>query len=432
MRFLVYTALFLGCSAACWADVIEFVTGSKVEGTVTARDEQSITITTTLAGRELTRKYPLDRIAAITIGDRREVLNAAGQSGTPASKPGGGSSKPAVAATAGKSRAEIEALIEQTGKTKPEWWDSVQVNYPQTLDLSWPDKPGGKWDNQRNVGQYIWDVINTNQSKWHEGVRFMHHLLTVHQNDPAKLAKVMRELGRMYQDLLRDYPRAAFWWRQSGAGRGTEDYDGIQLAECYWRMGNKAMAVETLKKTPNTFSAVKLWADMGETAYALQMAESVATGEWADMALLLAGDACRVAGQHEKAVGYYKRILALPAVGRAQKRILRSQQRAQANLEGIRLFDSLDLRRVPDGTYRGASLGFEAPVQIEVVVRSNRIESVRVVEHHEKQYYAAMIETPAKIIAKQSVKGIDTTSRATITSEAIINATAKALSSAMK
>jgi len=43
-----------------------------------------------------------------------------------------------------------------------------------------------------------------------------------------------------------------------------------------------------------------------------------------------------------------------------------------------------------------------------------------------------MIDTPKKIIDKQAVKGIDATSGATITSEAIINATAKALSAAQK
>lgn len=39
-------------------------------------------------------------------------------------------------------------------------------------------------------------------------------------------------------------------------------------------------------------------------------------------------------------------------------------------------------------------------------------------------------DTPQKIIKKQSVKRIDTTSNATITSEAIVNATAKAIGQA--
>ena len=43
-----------------------------------------------------------------------------------------------------------------------------------------------------------------------------------------------------------------------------------------------------------------------------------------------------------------------------------------------------------------------------------------------------MTDTPEKILAKQSVKGVDATSSATITSEAIINATAKALAQGAK
>ena len=90
------------------------------------------------------------------------------------------------------------------------------------------------------------------------------------------------------------------------------------------------------------------------------------------------------------------------------------------------------MRKVPDGAYRSSSQGYEAPIEVEVVVKGQRIESVRVTQHREKQFYSAMSDTPAKIIAKQGVKGVDATSNATITSEAIINATAKALAEAQK
>ena len=96
------------------------------------------------------------------------------------------------------------------------------------------------------------------------------------------------------------------------------------------------------------------------------------------------------------------------------------------------MFELLDLTRVPDGTYRSSSMGYEAQVHVEVVVRSGRIEDVRVTDHHEKQYYSSITDTCQKIIAKQGVTGIDATSCATITSEAIINATAKALAEAGK
>jgi uncharacterized protein with FMN-binding domain len=63
---------------------------------------------------------------------------------------------------------------------------------------------------------------------------------------------------------------------------------------------------------------------------------------------------------------------------------------------------------------------------------NKRIVAVRVVKHSEKQFYSSLIDTPQRIIAKQSVKGVDTTSDATLTSEAIINATAKALAGAAR
>ena len=64
---------------------------------------------------------------------------------------------------------------------------------------------------------------------------------------------------------------------------------------------------------------------------------------------------------------------------------------------------------------------------VEVVVKAGRIASVKVTQHSEKQFYSAMTETPNKIVERQSVKDIDACTGATITSEAIINATAKAL-----
>jgi uncharacterized protein with FMN-binding domain len=96
----------------------------------------------------------------------------------------------------------------------------------------------------------------------------------------------------------------------------------------------------------------------------------------------------------------------------------------------VRLFDRLDLTQVADGKYRANSPGYAGEIHVEVEVQQGRIEAVRIVGHQEKQFYSALTDTPRKIIEKQGVKGIDATSSATITSEAIINATAKALSSA--
>ena len=197
-------------------------------------------------------------------------------------------------------------------------------------------------------------------------------------------------------------------------------------------MGNREMAVELLGKLPQTYASIKLWADLGQTRRALQLADAFARGGNADIADLYAGDACRVAGDFPQALKYYQKVIDTEATGKASKRIAKDIRRARANIEAIKLFELSDVSRVPDGTYQSSSLGYETQVAVEVVVRDRRIDAVRVTQHHEKQFYSALSDTPKRIIAKQGVRGVDATSGATITSEAIINATAKALAAAAK
>lgn len=415
---LVALMLLSGIAAA---DTVELLSGAKVTGEITARDQRSITFNTVIGSRTYTRNYPIEKIHAVVIDGNREMLNAKSEA------------DPTPSAGNGRTQADIEALINKVGRATPEWWDSVSLACPRTLDLSWPMPPPKGWNNQKNVGQYVWDVVNPNPSKWHEGVRLMHHLLVVNQAKPETRRRVMNRLGRMYHDLLQDYPRAAFWWRQAGVDRGSQaSLAGVHLAECYWKLGNKRMALDLLTKIPPHFAMIKLWADMGETDRAIAMAEANTRGAYADIAYIYAGDACRVAGQYQQALQYYQKLLAMPLSGPGWKRVQRNQQRARANVEGIRLFDMLDPSRVPDGTYQASSLGFKGQVHVAVSVAGGRIEQVRVTQHQEKQFYSALTDTPRKIIQKQGVKGVDATSSATITSEAIINATAKALARAMK
>lgn len=416
---------------------LELLTGAQVTGSISAKDDQSVTLEVNVGGRTYTRKYPLDRLKAVVIGDKREVLNAGSAEGE---EPGDAASKPATSprrptsnpGRMHRSKAEIEALIDEVGRTAPDWWESTPLEYPQTLDLAWLEPAPGGWNNQRNIGQYLWDVIHPNPGKWRSGTRFVHYMLTYHKADPQKQRFIMNTLGRMYFTLLEDYPRAAFWWRKAGVAQSDRFRSGVSLAECYWRMGSKEMALDLLKQIDVQFSTIKLLGDMGETKAALRLADANAKGEAADLAYLYAGDACRVAGDHARALQYYELLLKVPATGRGKDRIERNHRRARANIDGIRAFELLDLKRVPDGTYRSGSQGYEAEVGVEVVVKGGRIELVRVTSHREKQFYSSMTDTPRKIIARQGVTGIDATSGATITSEAIINATAKALAGAMK
>jgi uncharacterized protein with FMN-binding domain len=324
----------------------------------------------------------------------------------------------------GRTRAEVEKLIADAGSTPPEWWDSTPLRVPPGLDLSFATGP--QWNNQRYIGQYIWDIIDPNPGRWREGIKLVHHALSLNRNDPQAVERCIDALARMYAHLLEDHPRAAFWARK---GRGNI----VLLANCYWKMGSREMTVELIgrinRDPTRNASLVKLWAEMGDLERALRLAAGVAGEGRPDVAFLAAGDACRFAGRYEQAMEFYRRAAAITAGSTDLKM---NVQRAQASYEAVRLFEALDLTKVPDGTYRSRSIAYVAPLEVAVTVKAGRIEDVRVTSHKEKQFYSSITDSTRQIIARQGVRGIDATSGATITSEAIINATARALGEAMQ
>jgi uncharacterized protein with FMN-binding domain len=420
---------------AARAATLEYLDGTTIECKVLSKDDQTVTIETTMGGMTVNKTIPLASVHRVTINDKTYVITprTAGATQAPDASPAAKTSPQAAGKTT-RTRAEVEELINRLGRTPPDWFAATPLNYPKSLDLSWPIRaPEGGWNNQKNVGQYIWDIINPNPGKWKEGVKLLHHLLALDKDDPEKRTRDMEALGRMYHNLHQDYARAAFWWRQAGIDKShSPPGAAVHLAECYWRLGNKAMAVEQLRKMRSVpYDAIKLWADMGETQQALAIANSaIRAGGQLHFAYLYAGDACRIAGRYGEAVKYYEQAAEVATGDNAH--VKRCKERALASIEAIKLFELSDVNKVADGTYRASSIGYEGLVHVEVVVAGQRIESVRVVQHKEKQFYAAMTDTPAKILARQSVKGVDATSSATITSEAIINAAAKALAQGAK
>lgn len=398
------------------ADMIEFLNGTKISGTIIKinKAERLITIDAAVAGRTFTKQYDYKIIHAVTYRGKRYEFNP-----MPNNAPGSPSSRTL------RSRAEVEKLVNDAGRTPPDWFDQTPVEYPKTLDLSWPQPAPKGWNNQKNIGQYIWDIINPNPGRWRSGVRLMHHLLAVHKDDPALQIRIMQSLGAMYFRFFQDYARAAFWWKNASVRSGTSD--GIALAECYWRLGNKSMAEALLGSGRLYPGMVKLYGEMGNRQKALQVAEAyVRAGGDAQQVYLLAGDACRKAGDHRSAVQYYEKVLTTQNA-RNEDYDKRAKERARDSLEAIRLFDQFDLGQVAEGTYTASSPAYNGDLEVRVEVAANRIESVEVTRHSEKQFYSAITDTTAQIIEKQSVNGVDATSRATVTSVAIVNATAKAL-----
>jgi len=342
----------------------------------------------------------------------------AGQAPTPASTP-----------VPNRTKAEVDALIAKDGPAPPDWWNNTPLNFPKTLDLTMGPPKTKNWDPNANVGQYFWSTINENPSKWKEGVKFAAHLLTLNKDDEKKAGTAMHQMAHLYKDCLNDYSRAAYWLLQAGE-KETED-----LAYCYYQMGAKDTAKDLLTKVGPDYTrhgtVIKMWSDLGEYETALKLADAKAKDGSQDIAYLMAGDACRKQGKFKEALDFYAKVLTADPqkVGRDFKQ---SKDRAQANIDAVKLFDTLDLSKVPDGAYTSSSVGYTGPVKVEVTMKGGKIADIKITDHHEKQFYGAITETPRRIIEKQSVKGIDTFSSATITSEAIINATAKALSAAMK
>jgi len=332
-------------------------------------------------------------------------------------------SKPAApSATKPKTKAEVLAMIKKIGATPPDWFAATPLNFPPTLDLSWSPPPkGAPWDPSKNVGQFIWTSINENEARWKEGIKFLHHMLTVNKDKPAIVKQVMGSLGNMYHDLHQDWARAAFWKQMAG------ETDTLELAHCYFKLGSKDMAVDILTKygQDNTRHAqvCRLWAEIGDPAKGLKLAEQMAAGT-PDAGNLAAGDISKAMGKYPEALVYYQKVL--DAKG-GSRDLAQNQKRAQGSLDAIKVADGIDLKKVPDGKYTANSIGYTGPVDVEVTVAAGKITDVKVTQHHEKQYYSSINETCAAIIQKQGAKGVDATSGATITSEAIINAIVKAL-----
>ena len=327
---------------------------------------------------------------------------------------------------ADKPEAEVRALIKKVGSTPPDWFQATPLRYPKTLDLTWKETPGAPWDPSKNVGQFIWTSINENESRWKEGIRFLHHLLVLNQKDPELSRKTMNALGHMYHNLHQDWARAAFWWEQAG------NTDNTDVAHCYFKLGSKAMAVRILEGYPGDYtrhcSVARLWSEVGENEKALKMA--VERGEDdPHVGFLAAGDICRAMARGKEALGYYQKVLDGP---KGEGDIKQAKERAKASIEAVKLVDTLDIKRVPDGIYRDDSIGYSGQVFVEVAVAGGRISDVKVTRHTEKQWYSSITDTRRQILLKQGAKGVDATSGATITSEAILNATLKALAKGQK
>ncbi|MBI5723938.1 MAG: FMN-binding protein [Planctomycetes bacterium] len=343
-----------------------------------------------------------------------KVPPAAGQ---PKASP---ASAPASAPAAGGAQkvmttAEVDALIDKDGKTTPAWWNQVPLNYPKTLDLTWNQGVKGP---QANLGSYLWSTIQPNPAKWKEGIRLMHHVLTVVANDQQKVARTADTLGMMYCNFVQDYARAAFWYRQADNQTG--------LAKCYFRLGDAKQAKTLLANASSSDTdAILLCIEMGEYDLAIRLSDQLGQSR-PQRGYMLSGDAARKAGRYPVAMSYYQKASQTTSDNWLKK----FADQAKVALQTLKVFENYDPARLKDGTYSGSCNGYRGPVDVRVVIAQKKIQSVTVVQHKEDGFFYNIASgTIIKaIVDRQNVRGIDAVAGATLTSGAIINATAKALS----
>lgn len=413
------------------ADEIEFLSGSKRSGKIVKETATSIYLKFKMSGTKVTMGIPKRKIHAITKGGVRRVINKKKVKPKKVVKktPPKKKTQPKPGNT--RTKQEVEKLIARAGKTKPQWWNKVSLQYPKTLLLSWPKPPNGSgWNTRKNIGQYVWSVINENTPRWKDGVKFLHYVKTYNQKNgnQAAVQKAHDSLGGLYHNLLEDWARAAYFWRLAG----RKDTPGI--ADCYFKLGNKDMAMKVMRQFTydgtRHGAVTKMFADMGEYSKALKMAQGIVDQNRQCLGYLMMGDIYRLQGKFKEAENAYRKGSIAPA-GRSRDYKVHLG-RAKNSLLAVQVMETLNLKRIRAGKYTAKSLGYSGDLFVEVTVSRRRIVEVKITRHVEKQYYSSLTDIPAQILKKQGLKGIIPTTAATLTAEAIINATAKALAQGLK
>ncbi len=411
----------MGASLAKGQDSVVFLNGTELSGKILEirKADKEFDFQTTIAGQTVKRTYQYSTVHAVTFNGKRFVINEI----TDERLADVGASEDASDRVT-RSASEVRQLIDTVGASEPDWLTTTKLNHPSSLDLSWPLKVDGPWDESKNVGQYIWGRVNPNPSRWRPGIKLMYECIELHQGQPALLQRDYGALADKYFVLFQDYPRAAYWFEKAKVG--VNQKAGIHLAECYFRLGNKQMAMKQLRSRVLHVDAIKLLGEMDELQAALNLTNVYARTQAFNEAFLNAGDALRSAGRLDEAVGYYQQILDRNSA-RNEDYLKRYLGRAADSINAIRLFDKADVSRVADGQYVDKAVGYNGDLEVRVTVSQSKITDVEVTSHREKQFYAALTDTPRQIISTQGVRDIDGTSGATITSQAIVNATARAL-----
>lgn len=143
------------------------------------------------------------------------------------------------------------------------------------------------------------------------------------------------------------------------------------------------------------------------------------------------GDLYAAWGKTDLAKSNYQEAVRLFPLGKPPygKHLLpRKAKKVQSKLDLLSKA-SLDDASLRDGTYRETTLGYSGDIQLAVDIKGSRIAGVRVVKHQEKIDQNACVVIPQRIASQQSLQ-VDGISGATVTKDAIVDGTLRALQKA--
>jgi len=338
---------------------------------------------------------------------------------------GDATGKPAAGPATNLSRtaADIDALIVKAGAEPPDWWDSVPLNYPKTIDLTWSPPAGKGFDPNKSIWSYLIGVLNPNPSRHKEGCKFL--AFVYDQNNGKDNAQFLaaQTLGQYYGLLLSDWARGAYWYRKAAALKPLSVIHAANLARCYARLGNENLAADVLEKAGWQPQTVRELGYMGRTDQAIKLAQGLSPK---GMNSLFVGDIWRFNGMWPEALAAYNEALA------SGSKIAKVVSASRGGVEAMNAMQRFDLNKIADGLYSGDADGFRGNVKVQVTIKDHRITAAKVVESKDDWPLSAAVNIPAQIIEKQSVKGIDIVTGATYTSDAVIDAAAKAMGGGVK
>lgn len=270
-------------------------------------------------------------------------------------------------------------------------------------------------------------AINYDTNKpWKEGRQEIRRLLGLNQPDTHRQAMKLTWIYLQKDDINdgHEYPMYTFMggenlWAVKAANWYINKPDSnapilafLYLASIYSQYGEFDRALQTL-----TIALTKL--PEGPTKIMRQADVHDAFGD----VLAAKGDLASAKRNYEQAVRLYP--TAKPKYGRHL--LPRRAKKVQSKLDLLN-YRPLKDAKLKDGQYREKALGYSGDINLVITVKGGRVTDIKT-NHKEKIDQGACVSVPKNIIVKQSLQ-VDSVSGATVTKDAIIAGTYRALKKA--